>query len=100
MEAHWVSVDERVFSEEVVMKSLYWLSGRYNVEVKREPGRADLVVGFRGTDRAMSAAECGELEARFRRDLIDFKTRAIVEAETRNVRDLLVAKAFDQGGSD
>lgn len=95
----WTTVDERVFSRDVVMKALYWLSARYVVEVKRGDSSGELSVGFRGIDSALTTEECAAVEARLRRDLIDFRTREIVEAETRTVRDLLVAKAFDSAAA-
>jgi hypothetical protein len=34
------------------------------------------------------------------RDLVDFQLRSIINKETQNIRDLLVAKAFSNGEFD
>jgi hypothetical protein len=34
------------------------------------------------------------LLTKIKRDLVDFKTRDIISAETRNIREILIAKAF------
>ena len=36
------------------------------------------------------------IEKKIRQDLIDFKTRDIITEETRNIRDLIIAKAFSK----
>lgn len=95
---HWISVDEGVFSEAVVLKALYWLSGRYVVEIRRDKSNQSLQVGITSPSGAWTVDAAQAVEARLRRDLIDFRTREIIEMETRTVRELLVAKAFDDAG--
>lgn len=92
---HWISVDESVFSEPVVMKAVYWLSGRFTVEVRRRGSPPSLQVGVASPTGSWAAEAAAEIESKLRRDLIDFRTREIVHAETRAVRELLIAKAFD-----
>jgi len=73
------------------------MTGRYDVEVKRDARRGCLCVEFRGLDGLLSEENANEAERRLRRDLIDFRTRMLIDQETRVIRDLLVAKAFDDG---
>lgn len=97
MSWHFIEVDEHVFSLDVVLKATYWLSGRYTIDIRRDPAKALTIIAARHADRPLTAEESAELEVRLRRELIDFRTRAIVEQETRTVRELLVAKAFAHG---
>ena len=96
-EWHTIEVDESVFSLDVVTKAVYWLSGRYKVDLRREPARGAIVVRVAHSERPLSAQEQGDVESRLRRDLVDFRTRAIIDHETRTLRELLVAKAFAYG---
>jgi His-Xaa-Ser system protein HxsD len=94
---HAIEVDESVFSLDVVTKAVYWLTGRYTVDLRREPARTAIIVRVAHAERPLSSEEQRDVESRLRRDLVDFRTRAIVDHETRTLRDLLVAKAFAYG---
>jgi His-Xaa-Ser system protein HxsD len=94
---HAIEVDESVFSLDVVTKAVYWLTGRYVIDLRRDSARNLVVVRVAHSDRTLSDDERRDVESRLRRDLVDFRTRAIVDKETRMLRDLLVAKAFAQG---
>ena len=95
---HTVLVDEDVFPLEVVLKATYWLSGRFDVQLGRNAERRAISIALAKLHGPLTPTEAHELEVRLRRDLIDFRTRAIVEQETRMIRELLVAKAFDDEG--
>lgn len=92
-----IEVDERLFPFDVVLKAAYWMTGRYQVSVSRDDSGNRLLVFIGGATAPLSAEAHREIEQRFRRDLIDFRTRMLVEQETRLIRELLVAKAFDDG---
>ena len=92
-----MAVDESIFSIDVVTKATYWLSGRYAIDLQRDSAEGTIVVGISPPDRDFADGEARDIEARLRRDLIDFRTRALIEQETRVIRDLLVAKAFAHG---
>lgn len=92
-----IEVDERLFPFDVVLKASYWMTGRYEVTLSRDDSRDRLLVFIDGATAPLSAESHREIEQRFRRDLIDFRTRMLVEQETRLIRELLVAKAFDDG---
>lgn len=95
-----MEVDENVFSIDVITKAVYWLSGKYMIDVRRALDNRTIEVRITGADRKLSNEEQREVEARLRRDLVDFRTRAIVDQETRTLRELLVAKAFAYGDED
>jgi His-Xaa-Ser system protein HxsD len=97
---HVVEVDEQVFPLEIVLKASYWLTGEYEVDIQRNADRRLVVIRVRRAAAALSPDERVQLEAHLRRDLVDFRTRAVVESETRTLRELLVAKAFAHGDED
>jgi His-Xaa-Ser system protein HxsD len=92
---HIQNVDESVFPLDVVLKATYWMTGRYDVDIQRDEARGYLRVLIRGLAGPLAAAEVLEAGRRLRRDLIDFRTRMLIDHETRVIRELLVAKAFD-----
>ncbi len=94
---HVVEIDESLFPFEVVLKATYWLTGRFDVNVRRDAARGLLLVAIRGKDAALTNEFAADAEIKFRRDLIDFRTRMLIDQETRTIRELLVAKAFDDG---
>jgi His-Xaa-Ser system protein HxsD len=95
--AHVVEVDESVFPIDVVIKATYWMTGRYTLEVSRDQTRELLIVAVSRPPHSLSQEERIDVEVRLRRDLIDFRTRALIDKETRTLRELLVAKAFAHG---
>ena len=88
-----VHVGTDVYPEDVVFKTLYWYGGDYDIDVSATPDGLAVTLRLLGGG-AISDERLGALTTRFRRDLIDFRTRAIVARETQTVRELLVAKAF------
>jgi His-Xaa-Ser system protein HxsD len=52
------------------------------------------------TDNLLPKEQLEELLQKLERDLIDFNLRDIVTKETKNIRDLLTAKAFSNGEFD
>lgn len=88
-----LKLDSELYSEAVVFKCFYWYGKDFEVDIQRVRDSGSLVVSLVARS-PLSTEQLGSLQARVRRDLIDFKTRDIVVQETRVIRDLLVAKAF------
>lgn len=86
-----LSVDSSLFPEPVLVKALYWMGDRFSVTMERRPDSAAIDVTFRAVGHL---PDWSAVEARFRRDLIDFRTRQLVADETRSIRELIAAKAF------
>jgi His-Xaa-Ser system protein HxsD len=95
-----VFVSSDFYSKDSVAKCLYWYGGRFRVflsivdscfyrieleskeEVQLDPEKAHLLM------------------VKLEQDLLDFNLRDIVTKETRNIRDILTAKAFSNGEFD
>jgi His-Xaa-Ser system protein HxsD len=88
-----VKLDGQLYSEAVIYKCFYWYGNDFDVTIVKLPDES-FAVTLASKKLALSAEQSAALESRVRRDLIDFKTRAIVSEETRTIRELIVAKAF------
>lgn len=87
-----IDVDERLYPEEVVLKAAYWMTDRMYVHLSRSPeGR--LVVELRAKNDADAGTiqrYCGE----FCNSLIDFAIRVRVSADTEDIQEALLKRAF------
>jgi His-Xaa-Ser system protein HxsD len=93
-----LAVDLGVYTLEAVLKTAYWHTDRFFLYLHRDdcaPQR--VLVEMRGKDgapgRDVLVAACGE----FANALLDQTVRQRVLAETRDVRDALLRKAFGEG---
>jgi His-Xaa-Ser system protein HxsD len=95
-----VIADAEVFSKEAVIKCLYWYGDKFNVSISSVEGNK---YSIRLSPLSNANLTGGDLEIhcqKIKRDLIDFQLRQIIATETKNIRDLLVAKAFSNGDFD
>jgi His-Xaa-Ser system protein HxsD len=86
-------VDTSVYSETAVLKTAYWFTDSHYLFLSRLPRGTVLTVELRqkqGTSLADLQAAGGEFANR----LLDAEVRQRVLAETSNVRDTLIRKAF------
>lgn len=87
-----VIVDGNLYSSNVIHKCFYWYGDKYSVNITSD-----------GTDFRIELSELtkeGSIERiipKIKTDLIDFKTREIISSETKNIREILIAKAFAHG---
>jgi His-Xaa-Ser system protein HxsD len=95
-----VYADINLYAKEAIFKCLYWYGDKFHVSVSLEN---DAVFRISLIPQGSGLAEATDLSLylqKLERDLVDFNLRDIVSKETRNVRDLLVAKAFSNGEFD
>ena len=84
-----LSVDSRLYSESVVYKCFYWYTGEYDVSILASGNNYEVQL-IKKDGGAVSI----DIESKIQRDLIDFKLRQIVSEETKQIRELITAKAF------
>jgi His-Xaa-Ser system protein HxsD len=95
-----VFAEASLFSKDAIFKCLYWYGDKFHTSVSIENS-----LFYRVTIRPqeISNVKTEELDLylhKLERDLIDFNLRDIVTKETKNIRDLLIAKAFSNGEFD
>lgn len=95
-----VFADLNIFSKDSIFKCLYWYSGKYHTNISSIKDNI-LKISIKPVSAIQpSLQESEELLLKLERDLIDFNLRDIVTKETKNLRDLLIAKAFSNGEFD
>ena len=95
-----VFADTALYSKEAVFKCLYWYGNRFHTSVSLLDEATYLIRLRLLAGQEMVATEMELYLQKLERDLIDFNLRDIVTRETKNVRDLLIAKAFSNGEFD
>lgn len=76
---------------------MYWYSDKFSISINllENHYKIELIPNSENNN-----ADLNQLMEKLCRDLLDFNLRQIVTSETRNVRDLLIAKAFSNGEFD
>jgi His-Xaa-Ser system protein HxsD len=95
-----VFVDDRLFSKDGLFKCLYWYGAKFHVDVSIDDGNTYRISISPLENANINQGELELYQQKLERDLIDFNLRDIVSKETRNVRELLIAKAFSNGEFD
>lgn len=83
-------IDRDIYDEVVLHKCFYWYGGNFSVDIDVNDPKV-FVVRVKPLGDNVDWQKTIE---KIKRDLIDFKLRNIVTQETKEVRELLVAKAF------
>jgi His-Xaa-Ser system protein HxsD len=82
-------VDRQLYSENVVHKCLYWWGNKLSIDVEND--HDSFIISL------IDLSENLDLKSvilDIKRDLIDFKTREIITSETKDIKAILIAKAF------
>lgn len=92
--------DSNMFSKEVIFKCLYWFGDKFHTNVEQHNDIAYRLILRPLNSVSLKDEELDYYLQKLERDIIDFHLRDIVNKETKNVRDLLIAKAFSNGEFD
>ena len=87
------------FAKEAVLKCLYWYGDKFHTEIGDEGLHYHIRLQLK-SDLSPNEFDLRLYLQKLERDVIDYNLRHIVTKETRNVRDLLIAKAFANGEFD
>jgi His-Xaa-Ser system protein HxsD len=87
-----IIIDGKLYSAEVIHKCFYWYGAKYSVDIKTE-GDVFII----DITELSNEGTIGKIFPEIKNDLIDFKTREIVSTETKNIREMIIAKAFAFG---
>ena len=82
-------IDMKIYSSEVIHKCFYWYGSKYSIDISVEE---DIF-----TINVLDINKNSDFEKiinKIKADLIDFKTREIIFNQTKNIREILIAKAF------
>ena len=88
------NITKDLSSKEVIMKCLYWYQDAYDIDINDNSLISLNVIMNSKKKINLSVEEQGMFINKLKQDFIDFSLRQIVTNETKNIRDLLIAKAF------
>lgn len=86
-----ITIDGKIYSSDVIHKCFYWYGNKYTVAIDAKG--SFFVVDI--TELSKKGNIKGII-SKIKNDFIDFKTREIISIETKNIRELLIVKAFAQ----
>ncbi len=86
-----IVIDGKLYSSEVIHKCFYWYGDKYSVDIKTEGDFFIVEISELSNGRTIE-----KIFPKIKNDLIDFKTREVISNETKNVREILIVKAFAQ----
>lgn len=92
--------DATLYSKDSVFKCLYWYGDKYRTIVTLADGNTYKISLKPVSEEPLSIEQAEKILQKLERDLVDFNLRDIVTKETKNIRDLLTAKAFSNGEFD
>lgn len=85
-----VTLDRRIYSDSVISKAVYWLSGNYIITRNLlDDNTEELSIEISNNELTEKQVFTSLMQA-----LNDFKLRQIIADETRDVKTILYAKAF------
>lgn len=85
-----VSIDSKLYPEEVVYKCFYWYGKDYAVNISLADDFFKVLI----QPKAKEEPDYEELIIKVENDMVDYKLRHIVSQETKSIRELIIAKAF------
>ncbi len=95
-----VYANDNLFSKESIFKCLYWYSNDFHVNISLADSNTFKISLKSVSEDNLSSIQLDNILHKLEKDLIDFNLRDIVTKETKNIRDLLTAKAFSNGEFD
>jgi His-Xaa-Ser system protein HxsD len=90
-----IHVDGNYYSDRVITKCVYWLSEKFLVSVKKDNNTFYLEIS--NHNLTFSNEDINQIQSVFFRNLNDFKTRELIDDETRDIKNILLIKALSHG---
>lgn len=94
-----VYLDRSIYSIDVILKCLYWYGDKFHMDVRKFNQKL-FCITLTTPEKMTDQIDLESYRLKFERDIIDFSLRDVVTKETKNIRDLLIAKAFSNGEFD
>jgi His-Xaa-Ser system protein HxsD len=93
----YIFIPQRLYSKEAILNCLYWKLNDFNINFsvfseKEFQVSLDL--------KALSLQQKESLKNSFSNELLDYELREVVNRETKNIKELIIAKAFANGALD
>src|SRR5665647_1882247 len=92
-----IFIPKKLYSKEAILNFLYWKLHESSVHFSVFSDK-EFQVSIELS--AFSIAQIDDLKKTLSNELIDYELREIVQKQTKNVRELIIAKAFANGTLD
>lgn len=78
------------YSRKIIYKCLYWYTDRYDMDISEKNQSYEVVMTLNSGEEI----DVPFLIQKLKQDIADYKLREIVYEETKNIKELIMAKAF------
>lgn len=97
-----IHLNNKIYSLDAIFKCIYWYGNKWNVIIDEDSTENNylILIKSKDLDFEFDNKKSEILTSKFLNDINDFQLRDIITKETKNIRDLLVAKAFSNGEFD
>lgn len=97
-----IYLNKSIYSLDAIFKCIYWYGNNWNVIVDEDSANQKylILIKSKKAEFQFDDNKSEILVGKFLNDINDFQLRDIITKETKNIRDLLVAKAFSNGEFD
>ncbi len=89
-----IEIDLTIYDIETLHKCFYWYGNEYSVDIHKNNDDNCNIKLFPKNYDTINKENHDLIKNKIRNDLIDFKVRSIVSKETKQIRELIIAKAF------
>ncbi|WP_312207885.1 His-Xaa-Ser system protein HxsD [Epilithonimonas hominis] len=98
-----IYLNQNFYSVDAIFKCIYWYGDKYNVILDTNsdlPNKIQVKFHSKDNSKPIKDVDIEKIINDFINKINDFQLRDIITKETKNIRDLLVAKAFSNGEFD
>lgn len=98
-----IYLNQNFYSVDAIFKCIYWYGDKYNVMLDTNsdlPNKIQVKFHSKDNSKPIKDVDIEKIINDFINKINDFQLRDIITKETKNIRDLLVAKAFSNGEFD
>ena len=93
-----VIVNKDIYDVDTIHKCFYWYTDKFEISIDED--KEKIIIRLSDTQKKLiDEKNYNYFRQKISKDIIDFKVRNIISKETKNIRDLLVAKAFSSSES-
>jgi His-Xaa-Ser system protein HxsD len=96
-EFFYIFIPQRLYCKEAILNCLYWKLSDFNINFSVFSEK-EFQISFDLKNISLQQKE--NLKSSFSNELIDYELREVVNRETKNIRELIIAKAFSNGALD
>lgn len=97
-----IFLNKNLYSKDAIFKCIYWYGDKYLISVSEDFEKENFVIFVerKSEFNVFDEQDSKKFVDKFVNDINDYQLRDIITKETKNIRDLLVAKAFSNGEYD